>query len=87
MELVAVENLVFEAAWMASGNAEELELNGHKWDYMAHAPTMVGDEAHGFMPHFDQHVWLFSENPMADLMPFNAAVTCEPLRSYAGGAH
>ena len=77
MELVAVENLVFEPAWLAAGNAEEPMLNGRKWDHMADDPNTAGDEAHGFMPHYDQHVWLYRENPMGDLMPFNSAVTCE----------
>lgn len=77
LELVAVENLVFEAAWTASGKTEELVLNGRAWDHMADDPNTAGDEAHGFMPHFDQHVWLFRENPVGTLMPFNPAVTCE----------
>ena len=77
MELVAVENLVFEAAWEASDKAEELVLNGRSWDHMADDPATPGDEAHGFMPHYDQHVWLFRENPMGELMPFNPNVTCE----------
>lgn len=77
MELVAVENLVFEAAWQAAGNAEAPVLNGRTWDHMADDPSTSGDEAHGFMPHYDQHVWLFRENPMGDLMPFNPDVTCE----------
>jgi hypothetical protein len=77
MELVAVENLVFEAAWDAAGRNEELVLNGRHWDHMADDPATAGDEAHGFMPHYDQHVWLFRENPMGDLMPFNPSVTCD----------
>lgn len=77
MELVAVENLVFEAAWDAAGKDEELVLNGRDWDHMADDPATPGDEAHGFMPHYDQHVWLFRENPMGDLMPFNPNVTCD----------
>lgn len=77
MELVAVENLVFEAAWDSSGKTEELVLNGRHWDHMADDPETQGDEAHGFMPHYDQHVWLFRENPMGTLMPFNPNVTCE----------
>jgi len=77
MELVAVENLVFEAAWKASGKTGELVLNGRAWDHMADDPATPGDEAHGFMPHYDQHVWLFRENPMGTLMPFNPNVTCE----------
>ena len=77
LELVAVENLVFEAAWNASGSTEELVLNGRNWDHMADDPATAGDEAHGFMPHYDQHVWLFRDNPMGVLMPFNPNVTCE----------
>ena len=77
MELVGVENLVFEAAWDASGKTEELVLNGRNWDHMADDPATPGDEAHGFAPHYDQHVWLYRENPMGNLMPFNPSVTCE----------
>ena len=77
LELVAVENLVFEAAWEAAATGEELVLNGRAWDHMADDPSTPGDEAHGFMPHYDQHVWLFRENPMGVLMPFNPNVTCE----------
>lgn len=77
LELVAVENLVFEAAWNAKSTPDQLVLNGRTWDHMADDPATPGDEAHGFAPHFDQHVWLFRENPMGDLMPFNPAVSCE----------
>jgi hypothetical protein len=77
LELVAVENLVFEAAWDASAKSEELVLNGRKWDHMADDASTPGDEAHGFMPHYDQHVWLFRENPMGELMPFNPNATCD----------
>lgn len=77
LELVAVENLVFEASWDASGKAEDLVLNGRSWDHMADDPATDGDEAHGFAPHYDQHVWLFRENPMGELMPFNPSVSCE----------
>ena len=81
LELVAVENLVFEAAWNAAATGEELVLNGRGWDHMADDPSTSGDEAHGFMPHYDQHVWLFRENPMGELMPFNPNVTCERHKS------
>lgn len=77
MELVGVENLIFEAAWQAAGTGEVPTLNGRAWDHMADDPNTAGDEAHGFMPHYDQHVWLFRENPMGNLMPFNPNVTCE----------
>jgi hypothetical protein len=75
--LVAVENLVFEAAWQAAGNTEAPVLNGRKWDHMVDDPETPGDEAHGFTAHLDQHVWLWRENPAGILMPFNANVTCE----------
>lgn len=77
MELVGIENLVFEAAWKAAGNEEAPMINGRMWDRMADDPETPGDEAHGFMPHYDQHVWLFRENPSGDLMPFNPNVTCD----------
>lgn len=75
--LVGVENLVFEPAWMAAGHDGPPVLNGRPWDRMADDPATPGDEAHGFMPHFDQHVWLFRDNPTGMMMPFNPAVTCD----------
>ena len=75
--LLGVENLVFEAAWTDAGNAEPPVLNRRSWDHMADDPATGGDEAHGFMPHYDQHVWLWRENPAGTLEPFNANVTCE----------
>lgn len=77
MELVGIENLVFEKAWMEAGHDGPPMINGRHWDHMADDPATDGDEAHNFMPHFDQHVWLFRENPAGDLMPFNPNVTCE----------
>jgi len=76
LKLVGVENLVFEAAWKAAGNGDPPVFAGRKWDRMADDPKTPGDEAHGFQPHFDQHVW-FVENPAGSLMPFNPAITCE----------
>lgn len=77
LELVGVENLVFEAAWMSNGHDGPPMMNGRSWDHMMDDPSTPEDEAHGFMPHFDQHVWLYRENPAGDLMPFNPGVTCE----------
>ena len=74
--LVGLENLVFEEAWIATGEPSP-ELNGRPWDYMKDDPATEGHEAHGFAPHYDQHVWLWRENPNGQLEPFNAAVTCE----------
>ena len=77
LELVGLENLVFEAAWLAAGNAAAPVLNGRSWDHMIDDPETPGDEAHGFTAHMDQHVWLWRDNPAGILMPFNANVTCE----------
>ncbi|RSK31616.1 hypothetical protein EJA01_14640 [Rhodovulum iodosum] len=76
LELVGIENLVFEAAWRGAGNDGPPHMNGRSWDHMVDNAETALDEAHGFMPHFDQHVWLFRENPMGNLEPFNPNVTC-----------
>jgi hypothetical protein len=75
--LVGVENLVFEEAWRAAGNTAPPIFAGRTWDTMADDPSTPGDEAHGFAPHFDLHVWLFREHPTSALMPFNPNVTCQ----------
>ncbi len=76
LELVGVENLVFQEAWLAAGNTEPPTFAGKVWDTMADDPATAGDEAHRFEPHYDQHVW-FRENPAGNLIPFNPNVTCE----------
>lgn len=76
LELVGVENLVFQKAWREAGNTEPPSFAGRVWDAMANDPTTDAEEAHGFEPHFDQHVW-FRENPAGALMPFNPNVTCK----------
>ncbi|MCE5972068.1 hypothetical protein LZA78_01000 [Sinirhodobacter sp. WL0062] len=81
LELVGIENLVFEAAWMGAGHAKAPMINGRMWDHMADNADTAGDEAHGFMPHYDQHVWLFRDNPAGTLMPFNPNVTCDHAKS------
>ncbi len=77
LELVGIENLVFEAAWRGMGHDSAPMLNGRHWDHMADNMGTTADEAHGFMPHFDQHVWLFRDNPNGVLEPFNPNVTCD----------
>lgn len=76
LALVGVENLVWQAAWAETGKPVP-EINGRKWDAMADDPATPGDEAHNFMPHYDQHVWIFRENPAGTLQPFNPTVTCQ----------
>ena len=76
LELVGVENLVFQKSWHAAGNSEPPSFAGRIWDAMADDPATGADEAHGFEPHYDQHVW-FRDNPAGALLPFNPNVTCE----------
>ena len=76
LELVGVENLVFQKAWLAAGNAEPPVFAGRVWDTMADDPETEADEAHMFEPHYDQHVW-FRESLAGNLLPFNPNVTCE----------
>jgi len=74
--LVGVENLVFQDAWKAAGNAEMPAMGHQKWDVMADMADTAGDEAHGFAPHYDLHVWTERENPAGMYLPFNPAVAC-----------
>jgi hypothetical protein len=84
LELVAVENLVFRAAWEAAGNTAPPSYLGRAWDHMVDNPdTAELDEAHGFAEHYDQHVWVFRDNPSGVLEPFNPNATCEHHK----GAH
>ena len=76
MELVAIENLVFEKAWLAA-NAEGPRFLGVPFDRMADDPATEADEGHHFEPHFDLHVWLYRDNPNGMFAQFNPAVTCD----------
>ena len=81
LQLVAVENLVFQASWHAAGNSGPPSFHGVAWDTMADDPATRIDEAHMFMPHYDRHVWLYRENPNGMFAPFNPAVTCRHHRN------
>lgn len=76
MELVAVENLVFQASWAAAGHASPPTFHGVPYDDMRDDPETAVDEAHNFEPHYDRHVWLYRENPNGVFEPFNPAVSC-----------
>jgi hypothetical protein len=77
LELVAVENLVFEKAWKDAGNKQRPSFHGVAYDHMADDPKTAADEAHMFEPHFDRHVWIYRDNPNGVFTPFNPNVTCE----------
>ena len=76
MELVAVENLVFQRAWRETGRSAPPTFHGVPYDTMADDPATATDEAHMFEPHFDRHVWIYRDNPNGVFAPFNPAVTC-----------
>jgi len=84
MQLVAVENLVFAAAWKAAGNAEPPSFHGVAYDAMIDDPKTPIDEAHMFEPHYDRHVWLYRNNPNGMFAQFNPNVTC---KYHQGGEH
>jgi hypothetical protein len=88
LELIAVENLVFEKAWKAAGKSKAPTYQGVSWDRMADDPATPVDEAHGFEPHYDLHVWLYRDNPSGMFKPFNPRVTCafaEPSKTAHAG--
>ena len=87
LELVAVENLVFAAAWRAAGHADRPTFHGVPYDSMADDPTTAIDEAHNFEPHFDRHVWIYRDNPNGVFTPLNPAVSCVNHRSAKTDAH
>src|SRR5262245_36229886 len=87
MELLAVENLVFQAAWAASGQSTPPSFHGVPYDNMIDDPATAADEAHMFIPHFDRHVWLYRDNPTGVFSPFNPKVSCQHhtgAHTYAG---
>lgn len=75
--LVGVENLVFKKAWEGAGNTNPPSFAGRTWDFMEDDPKTEMDEAHGFAPHFDQHVYFRDEEPATAVQPFSRTVTCE----------
>lgn len=86
LQLVAVENLVFQAAWRAAGHSAPPTFQGVAYDTMADNPATPLDEAHMFQPHFDRHVWLYRENPSGVFSPFNPAVSCKAHTGAQGHA-
>jgi hypothetical protein len=76
MQLVAAEYLVFQDAWTAAGNTGLPVLAGHEFFSMADDPATPMDEAHGFAPHHELHVWTGRDNPNGLFAEFNPNVTC-----------
>lgn len=78
LELAGIEGLVFADAWHQE-NKNPPQFRGRDWDYMEDDPDTDADEAHGFMPHYDLHIWLFAENPSGMYTPWNPSLSCANL--------
>jgi hypothetical protein len=76
LELVAVENLVFQKAWREAGNKGLPTFHGVAYDDMSDDKATSIDEAHNFEPHYDRHVWLYRRNANGMFAQFNPTVTC-----------
>jgi hypothetical protein len=50
---------------------------------MADDPATEQDEAHGFEPHYELHVWLYRDNPGGQYAEFNPSVTCAHAAPHA----
>lgn len=77
LALIAVENLVFEKAWRGAGHTEPPSFHGVPYNHMVDNPATGVDEAHGFMPHYDRHVWVYRSNPNGLFAQFNPNVSCK----------
>jgi hypothetical protein len=75
LRLAGIELLVFAAAWDAA-NSHPPMYRGRAFNYMADDPNTQQDEAHGFMPHYDLHIWLFDHNPSGLYAQWNPAISC-----------
>ena len=87
LELVAVENLVFEKAWKAAGHKAPPAFHGVPYDHMIDDPATKVDEAHMFEPHYDRHVWVHRDNPKGVFAQFNPKVSCAAQASATHHAH
>jgi hypothetical protein len=77
LKLVAVENLVFADAWREAGHTAPPDFEGNQYYRMIDNPATTDvDEAHGFMPHYELHMWLYRDNPNGTFAQFNPNVTC-----------
>jgi len=80
-ELVALENLVFAHAWAAAGNSAPPSFHGNQYYLTIDNPVTPIDEAHGFEPHYELHIWLYRDNPAGLFMPYNTRASCPaPLK-------
>jgi hypothetical protein len=67
--LVAVEYVVYKAAWDAAHSSPPTLL-GVPFD------VRTGANAHGHADHYELHIWLWRHNPLGLFAPWNPKVTC-----------
>ena len=85
LQLGAIENLVWEKAWHDAGNDAPPSFHGLEYWHMVDNPVTADvDEAHGFAPHYELHLWVHEQNPLGTWIPHNPAVTCEHHEMAAG---
>jgi hypothetical protein len=77
LALVALENVVFDAGWTSAGHTSPPSYMGHEYVPMVDDPATAPDEAHGFEPHRELHVWIPRDNPNGMFTPHNPNVTCQ----------
>lgn len=88
LDLVAVENLVFASAWHeTAGNQAPPKFHGRTYPLLRDNPSTKIDEAHGWEPHYEQHLWVLRDNPNGAYSPFNPRVTCRHHKPPAQVAH
>lgn len=80
LELVGVENLVFASAWHAKNGKEPPRYRGTPFVLLKDNPATRLDEAHGWEPHYELHVWVFRANPIGVHAQVNPTVTCRHHR-------
>ncbi|MBW3629232.1 MAG: hypothetical protein KY464_08045 [Gemmatimonadetes bacterium] len=83
LELVGVENLVFQKAWAQAGHESPPSFHGLPFDRMQDDGATPFDEAHGFDDHFDRHLWIFRDNPLGVFAPMNPNVSCRHHKAHA----
>lgn len=86
LELVAIENLVFEKSWKATGTTETPSYYGNDYYHMVDNPLTPVDEAHLFQPHHELHMWLYRDNPNGLFAQFNPNVSCEHHGGHAAAS-
>ncbi|HEY0674033.1 MAG TPA: hypothetical protein VGD27_17280, partial [Longimicrobiales bacterium] len=70
LKLTGIENLIWAKAWHDAGNKAPPSFNGFDYYYIHDNPETPNDEAHGFLPHYELHFWLYRDNPAGMFSPF-----------------